>query len=230
MKNHVTSTQRAAKRKYITESIKKNVGNSAMMWKLLRNLLSNKNKNTNIQKMAYKGSEHTRSNDIANVLNDHFSSITMTRKQSIQFQGNVQQFMSDVNSTFSFVQVTPEEVLKFILEVPRNKATGLDTIPSSILKDSSVCILKPLTHILNLSLKEGHVPLEWKKARITPLFKGGDASNPINYRPISVLPVLSKVIEKLVFKQIYINTLTKMTFYSLTNSVFVQPFQQALLF
>ena len=56
---------------------------------------------------------------------------------------------------------------------------------------------------MNTSLNKGCVPSEWKSARITPLFKGGDLTNPMNYRPISVLCVLSKVLEKIVFKQIY---------------------------
>ena len=72
-----------------------------------------------------------------------------------------------------------------------------------ILKDCLPCIVKPLCHIINLSLTEGKIPDDWKSARVSPIFKGGDAKDPLNYRPISILPVLSKVLEKLVFTQIY---------------------------
>ena len=108
-----------------------------------------------------------------------------------------------VHDEFVFSQVTCENVKSCFKEIPSNKATGLDHLPCCVLKNSLSNIIEPLTHIINLSLKEGRVPHEWKRASITPLFKGGDNMLPVNYRPISVLSVLSKVLEKLVFKQVY---------------------------
>ena len=74
---------------------------------------------------------------------------------------------------------------------------------NSILKDSIECIVEPITHIINLSLKTGKIPQAWKQARVTPIHKGGCNANPSNYRPISVLPILSKKMEKIVFNQVY---------------------------
>ena len=59
-------------------------------------------------------------------------------------------------------------------------------------------IASPLTRIINISLSEGVVPQEWKRARVTPLFKKGVATDMDNYRPISVLPAASKVLERVV--------------------------------
>jgi len=118
---------------------------------------------------------------------------------------NPEQFLEVVNipNKFNFSHVSYDDIETCVTAIPSNKATGLDALPCVIIKDSLPYIIKPLTHIINISLNGGCVPSEWKRARITPLFKGGDQTNPMNYRPISVLSVLSKVLEKIVFKQVY---------------------------
>ena len=67
-----------------------------------------------------------------------------------------------------------------------------------MLKDAATIITKPLAYIINLSLQSGSVPIEWKAAKIIPLFKSGSMVELDNYRPISILPVLSKILERIV--------------------------------
>ena len=76
----------------------------------------------------------------------------------------------------------------------RKKSSGLDYLSPGLLKDFADEIAEPLHHIINLSLSSSTVPLIWKETRIIPLFKSCDVPNPSNYRPISVLPVLSKIL------------------------------------
>ena len=76
----------------------------------------------------------------------------------------------------------------------RKKPSGLDYLSPGLLKDFADEIAEPLHHIINLSLSSSTVPLIWKETRIIPLFKSCDVHNPSNYRPISVLPVLSKIL------------------------------------
>jgi len=71
-----------------------------------------------------------------------------------------------------------------------------------MLKDCTEHILEPLHHIVNKSLLSSTVPTKWKQARIVPIFKSGDPNKTENYRPISVLPILSKVLEKAVHSQL----------------------------
>ncbi len=75
-------------------------------------------------------------------------------------------------------------------------------MPLFILKEATPCIIDPLTHIVNLSLKNGIVPGICKRARVTPLHKDGDKSNPNNYRPLSILPFIGKIIEYFVSRQL----------------------------
>ena len=81
------------------------------------------------------------------------------------------------------------------------KAVGTDNIPARLLIDSATIVAKPLTKILNYSLQHGEVPKEWKTARVIPLFKKGKAGDMDNYRPISILPAVSKILESTVHQQ-----------------------------
>ena len=71
-----------------------------------------------------------------------------------------------------------------------------------MLKDAALVLTKPLTFIINLSLETGVVPSEWKVAKVIPLYKSGSQAEIDNYRPISILPTLSKILEKIVYKQL----------------------------
>ena len=71
-----------------------------------------------------------------------------------------------------------------------------------MLKDAATAIVKPLTHIINLSLQMGSIPADWKAAKIIPLFKSGSLAEIDSYRPISILPSMSKILEKVVYRQL----------------------------
>ena len=67
--------------------------------------------------------------------------------------------------------------------------------------DAASCLAEPLTYFINMSLRTGQVPNEWKQANVLPLFKSDNATELDNYRPVSILPVLSKVLERVVGTQ-----------------------------
>ena len=100
---------------------------------------------------------------------------------------------------FNFRTVTPPEVKRQLKSIKRSKATGIDDLPPGLLKDSAEIIAAPLTYIVNLSLSTGVFPKQWKRAKIIPVFKSGSATDFDSYRPITVLPVISKVMEKVVY-------------------------------
>ena len=82
------------------------------------------------------------------------------------------------------------------------KATGLDGIPPRLLKDAGPEIARPIAYLINLTISKGEIPSGWKAARVTPIFKSGTKSDENNYRPISVLPLLSKIMERAVQVQL----------------------------
>ena len=104
---------------------------------------------------------------------------------------------------FSFQPISENYVRDAIKILKPNKATGLDKISARLLKDSGHIIAPTLTSLFNLSLRTGIFPSVWKNARVIPLHKKGDKQDPSNYRPISVLPTLSKILESAVHTQFY---------------------------
>ena len=88
-------------------------------------------------------------------------------------------------------------------DIPVGKADGLDGIQTCLLKLSFTLIASSLTRIFNLVISTGIIPKDWKSARVTPIFKADSKVDPANYRPISVLPVIAKLIEKAIFNQVY---------------------------
>ena len=84
----------------------------------------------------------------------------------------------------------------------KKKATGLDGLPSQLLRDCSQTLSLPLTYLINLSIKTNQVPTLWKKARIVPIYKSGAVDTPESYRPISILPVISKILERAIHEQL----------------------------
>jgi hypothetical protein len=103
---------------------------------------------------------------------------------------------------------TEDFVAKCISSLKPNKATGLDKISARLLKDAAPVIISSLTHLLNLSIINKTVPKIWKSARLTPLHKAGAKDDPSNFRPISILPSISKILERVIHSQLstYLST------------------------
>lgn len=97
---------------------------------------------------------------------------------------------------------TPEEVDIIVSELRTNCAPGFDGITSELMKKLRQVITEPLSHLCNVSFETGTFPSVLKEAIVTPIYKAGDRKLPTNYRPISVLTTISKIIEKLVNKRL----------------------------
>ena len=98
--------------------------------------------------------------------------------------------------------VTIEELERVIASLNKNASAGYEEIPMLVIKQCTGYILKPLGRIFNVSFQSGIFPDQMKRAKIKPLFKKGDKQNMQNYRPISVLSVFSKILEKLIYNRL----------------------------
>jgi len=110
--------------------------------------------------------------------------------------------MSGKNCSFKFSAVHPDEVLAILNGLSNSTLFGVDEIDTFAIKLIKFDILPALTHIVNLSLSTQQFPKDWKKSKAIPLYKKGDSFNPKNYRQVAIIPVLSKVIERVVFNQV----------------------------
>ena len=88
------------------------------------------------------------------------------------------------------------------MNVNPTKSTGLDDIPARFIKDGAIVLTTPITHIVNLSITSGVVPNDMKMARIKPLYKKNSPLDVGNYRPVSILSIVSKILERSVHTQL----------------------------
>ncbi|XP_028399956.1 uncharacterized protein LOC114523279 [Dendronephthya gigantea] len=136
--------------------------------------------------------------------NDYFfSSFTSTNSDEL-FLPDV-----DVGPDSSFTELvldtivlTSEEVATILHKLDTNKAHGPDGIPARLLKECADEIAPSLCSLFNLSLQTGYLPLQWKLAHVVPVHKKGSKEMISNYRPISLLCIVSKVLERCVFSRL----------------------------
>ena len=106
------------------------------------------------------------------------------------------------SGSFSFSPITPEEIQNEIELLSYNKAYGLYSFPTRILKCAQSVLSIPLSRIMNRSIEIGKYPSKLKYAKIVPIYKNNDDEDPGNYRPISLLSNINKIYEKLMYNRI----------------------------
>ena len=198
---------RVAEKVHVRTQILDSNGNSNSIWKIINRCLPRK------QQDSFMASEDP--TGLANELNDFFTSVgsitaQKARDLSLHHGLNVNldvptplHISTDVSpELFVLHQVTENQVERVIRSLPSNKAPGMDKISSRILKDSLPSTLTTITHIVNNSFVTNTFARAWKTAEVTPILKCGNPDVPNNYRPISLLPIVSKVTERLVHGQL----------------------------
>lgn len=95
-----------------------------------------------------------------------------------------------------------DEIETLLTCLDTTKATGPDGISATMLKNTATSIAPIVTQLCNMSIRSGIVPESWKTSVIVPIHKQGDSANPGNYRPISLLPIISKVLERHIFNKL----------------------------
>ena len=179
-------------------------------WALINSLSGKKNKSSDINEILVNNNTISDPTAIAESFNDYFVNIgpKLASEASREFEeeglpNNCRRSFSITNSSFCFLEISIENVSMTLRNLQINKSTGLDKIPAKILKLASDIIAPSRTYIFNLSLATGIYVDDWKRARVTPIYKSKDKRKCENYRPILILPIISKVFEEEVFRQMY---------------------------
>ncbi|XP_061773774.1 probable RNA-directed DNA polymerase from transposon BS isoform X1 [Nerophis ophidion] len=215
LRNKTNNLTKSLKKNYINDKIEENTNKPRELWKILNNQLPGcsqklKTRLTNIN-IKEGDALITDKIEVASRLNIFFTNIATTLVNKLsQHSGrfgveHIKAFyrkLGVVNNNFKLEMVSANEVLNKLSALHPNKATSLDNIPSRFLMDSATTIAPIITHIINLSIKQGQVPKDFKIARVTPLYKKGSKLEPGNYRPVSILSSISKVMEKIVYEQV----------------------------
>ena len=192
-----------AKDKNYQTFFKRNKNNLIKVWRNTKNLInfsSKKTKTNNIITSLYLDGGKVTSNplEMVNQFNNHFTIIASKIDQKIiKTNRKFQEYMANLNSkTFSLYPTTPTEVRDYIKNLDIRKSVGPFSIPNHILKEFHNLFSIPIRQIFNMSLESGIFPQKMKIALVIPIFKRDDNEDCNNYRPISLLPNISKLFEK----------------------------------
>ncbi|KAI8509503.1 hypothetical protein Bbelb_133510 [Branchiostoma belcheri] len=198
-KNRLTSELRKAEREfYHTISDKcKSPDASKLLWSVLNRL--NGKESRGIPTLSNNGLLVDKEEEKAELLNEIFVNIT----KDCNHPDRTMKLPILTSKQFTTLQVTREEVLTVLLSLQVDKAPGPDGISNKLLREAAPEICDSLQCLFNYSLSTGTFPTEWKQSNVTPVYKKGDKTDPLNCRPISLLPTVAKLMERLVHNHLY---------------------------
>ena len=173
-------------------------------WKLIGLITKRKHTNsqTTIKKLLYKNRCYTDKANICHQLNTHYINLGNDLAGKLPpNDGDPAKYINrSFQNSFVFRGIYAHEVKDIIMGLKLNKSTI--GVPTSCIKLSCEYIYKALTKIFNQCLLQGNIPDILKISKITPVDKGGETTDPTNFRPISILSAFTQMFEKLIYKQL----------------------------
>ena len=210
-KNRLNHLLRISERNYARDKLRDYSSCLKKQWKVINTLIERKQINPLPTGMRVNPDDALISEprEVANKLNDYFAhSGENAIRSNSRSESDPVSFVPDIANFSSMFanRISPEELLN-ILSNLKKSSSGVDGLKPRVVREIRHEILNPLLHVVNLSLSQGHFPSKLKQAVITPIHKKGDKTLMSNYRPISVLNVFAKVLEKLMYTRLisYLN-------------------------
>ena len=202
-RNVLTNSLRIAKKIYFAKQFAIYKDDARNTWKVINSVINPNPKHESIEKVCVDNAQLKEPSQISEAFNDFFVNIGPNLARSIPNPDKTFHHYLNNKNSFSlfFEPVAEEEVKDIINNLNTKKAAGFDGVTNFLLKNLVNEIISPLTYILNKSLLKGVVPDQMKIAKVIPIFKKGNKEELGNYRPISLLTSLSKILERLVYSR-----------------------------
>ena len=191
-KNKLTEIIKRRKCEYYNNFLNNHKNNARAVWQHLNLILGRcKQANNNLSSLNI------------NILNTFFAELGINTTKHIKHTDNFTRYLqhSYINSFF-LSPVTPQEICDISKSLKNKNSVGFDNLSISTVKQIITYIASPISDICNLSFLNGVVPDKLKIAKVCPIHKSGPKDNPVNYRPISILPAFSKIVEKAVITRL----------------------------
>ncbi|CAF4833004.1 unnamed protein product [Pieris macdunnoughi] len=207
-KNYVSKRIRDTKDAYYFQKFIKLKNNPKKMWNLVNDLAKNKtNTSCGPSKIIINSIEITNKNNICEEFNRYFTGIGKILADEIPktYHDNFSKALPSTKQSTNLMILEPcssDEILKVINNLDTHCSAGLDGISTKSIKCIKDHIAKNLSKCFNKLLEIGEFPDSLKIAKVTPIFKSGSKTNTGNYRPISVLPIISKILEKILYNRL----------------------------
>jgi hypothetical protein len=198
-------TIRAAKKLYISSKLTQNAKNPKKTWQTLNELLGRGTKSETVSQININGSISSDNLEMANHFNKFFTNVGEEISNSVPPVTKRPEDYIDYGREIPLMQLgntTPEHVLKIMKKFDPKSSSDIHGVSTKMIKFVGNVIALPLSHIFNLSLASGNFPAKLKQCRVIPIFKNGDQLECDNYRPISLLSSISKILEKIVAEKL----------------------------
>ena len=197
-RNRYVNIIRQAKKDYEKNIVNKCENDPKLFYKYLNNKLKVKKQITSLR-VEDKVYENVQ--EMCEVMNRRLGSVFS--KDETCNEAEIEELECD---GISRIEVTEDDLLFEMRRLEVRKAMGPDEVSAWVLKECADQLVKPVKNIIQESLYRGQVPVEWKRANIVPIHKGGSTDDPLSYRPLSLTCIICKICEKLIQKK-WINLL-----------------------
>ena len=207
IRNHILTESRKSKKSYFQNFFPQNSNNIKNTLKGIKAIINiNSSRKSHPNSLLIKDKLITEPKAVAESFNNYFSSITSELQNKIQYYGkDFSTFLINSNPNNFFIKPTNVvEVINNINDLSSNKALGPNSIPTDIFHLIKLSVAQPLVNIINLSFEKGIYIDDLKFSKVIPIFKDkGSDLDFINFRPISLLSNINKIIEKLMHERLY---------------------------
>ena len=213
VKNKVCSLMSSTKEQYFKNQFAEHENNPKRLWGLIKNLTRHDvNNHASIRQLKDGDQVITSTLDITECLNfwsvkeplELLRNLPSNKVTHVSLQRIKDLRKDDRKAQFTISYITPENIETLLQSMPFHKATGSDGLGAQILEIVARAISLPLSRLINHCINTSTFPSVWKSAKVTPIYKGqGRRDDKNNYRPISVLPSLSKVFVKHIHQALY---------------------------
>ena len=173
---------------------------SRKKWRVLKAELKLTERKETIESIRVQDKTVTTKEEISKAFKNHFETCALKLADEIPNGGECEPLFEQ-QATWGFKPINLTELIKLIDSLKPKNSSGFDLLSNRMLKKEKLKISLKIIDLINETIACGIFPDVLKIAKVIPLFKKGDPTNPSNYRPISLLPVLSKVFEKVINKQ-----------------------------
>lgn len=206
IKNRLNNKIRYAKNKFFQDKWEKTGHDHKKQWRFINDFFKPKVTENHIDVLSVNGRQIYDKYEIVNSLNNHFAyigeNIVKDLNNEINQSGDHTEVLFEEISSdaeLNDMNLTNEvEINKIILELKPNSAPGDDNVTVRDLLNLKESVVKPIAKLANNMILSGTFPAELKRNKITPIFKSGDKGSMHNYRPITVISVFSKILEKII--------------------------------
>ena len=175
------------------------------MWKTINKVLENNVKSTTLSCIKNNGDTLTKECDMLEALNHHFVSVglNLAKQIDVKPEDDCIKHITSVRDKIKLKAIDGGFVLNAIVRLEKGKASGPDKVSVTLVQDATKSISFPLALIYNSSLKNGAFAEVWKLAKVPTIYKSGARIDVNNYRPISVISVFSRMLERILHDQLF---------------------------